>query len=103
MATPGDTASRRNAREGTARVAGRRWTGAGESATRRVASAAADHRTANRDGTSLPRLRRRRRLASLAAMQVSTLLRQPLLAVRDYRCAAGPSDLPFVECFREHS
>ncbi|HEU4664143.1 MAG TPA: AraC family transcriptional regulator [Dokdonella sp.] len=36
-------------------------------------------------------------------MLVSTLLAQPLLAVRDYRCEAGPSDRPFVECFREHS
>lgn len=36
-------------------------------------------------------------------MQVSTLLRQPLLSVRDYRCDAGPSDRPFVECFGEHS
>ncbi|MGN6520123.1 MAG: helix-turn-helix transcriptional regulator [Dokdonella sp.] len=36
-------------------------------------------------------------------MQVSTLLRQPLLSVRDYRCDAGPSDRPFAECFGEHS
>lgn len=36
-------------------------------------------------------------------MQVSTLLERPLLAVRDYRCEAGPYDRPFAECFREHS
>lgn len=36
-------------------------------------------------------------------MQVRTLLERPLLAARDYRCEAGPSDRPFVECFREHS
>ncbi|HEY6940978.1 AraC family transcriptional regulator [Dokdonella sp.] len=36
-------------------------------------------------------------------MRVTTLLRQPLFTVRDYRCDAGPSDRPFVECFREHS
>jgi AraC family transcriptional regulator len=36
-------------------------------------------------------------------MTATTLWRGESLAVYDYRCSAGPSDRPFVECHASHS
>jgi AraC-like DNA-binding protein len=36
-------------------------------------------------------------------MRIVSLFEGATLAVRDYRCEAGPADRPVVECFNEHS